>query len=290
MGQLRVRKRGTIAVTAALAIAGLFSTAAWQVSLWQGPKHVALYRANREARIYARATNARDEAEEENWRDLLTAASGATSEVNTTPDTDTDTSPDDKLLTYAGETIGIQLLGQYLALKQSGTYTAEAGERIGTSVAANLRYIPTFSRYSEESFVLDPDTSYEKALVYRSSLREALLPLFENRASEFELFARYVETEDPEYLASLEPVALRYKDAAERAAHVSVPSDAAEKHVRIVNALLVFASVLEAMARHGTDPFASAVLLQTYNAAEREVFYAFDALAGYYVRKSESYE
>ncbi|OGG45019.1 hypothetical protein A2673_02930 [Candidatus Kaiserbacteria bacterium RIFCSPHIGHO2_01_FULL_50_13] len=295
MGELHVRKRaplktppltrrGSITTTAAVAIAALLAALGWQMAELQGPRKALQYAVHEETPSFLLTAPREQQADNVDWKKLL-AAYGETE--STTTKERIYTSPDDELLTYAGEVIGIQLLGQYIALKQAETYTEDKGNLIGKSVAQSMRYTPHFERYSAESFTLTPDISHESALVYRNLLREALMPLFENRVSEFDLFARYIETEDPAYLADLMPIAEKYRVAAEHAAEVTVPKDAGDKHARVVNALIAFAAVLEGMANHGTDPFASAVLLQTYNAVEREVFYSFDALATYYVRKTE---
>ena len=41
------------------------------------------------------------------------------------------------------------------------------------------------------------------------------------------------------------------------------------------------------LIRYADDPLATLATLRTYNEAEREMLYAFDALASYYVRKSK---
>lgn len=282
MGQSRVLSRGMLAITAALAVATLLVTLGSQLAVWKrSQRHVA-----NSSDSALRTLDIAQTSEVSDWQRLLNDSDTITSKASGPPPSPD--SSDDALLTRAGDVIATQLLGQYVALKQSGTYTENRGERIGISVAQSLRYTPSFERYTKESLVIVDDTSYKRALVYRSDMREALAPLLENRIPEFDLFARYIATGDVTYLSDLEPIAARYNDAAKRASRILVPDDAADRHVRVINALLAFASVLEAMARHGADPFASAVLTQTYNNVEREVLYAFDALATYYVRKHET--
>jgi len=60
-----------------------------------------------------------------------------------------------------------------------------------------------------------------------------------------------------------------------------VPSDAVAVQVGMLNAMEEFSATLDQMATHAQDPFASAALLENYNAAENDVISAFNDLATY---------
>ncbi|HEY4519997.1 MAG TPA: hypothetical protein VJH33_03100 [Candidatus Paceibacterota bacterium] len=285
----RVLPRGAMSVTASCALALLLGVFGWQLAVWKGPSKTATHGAQKI--IYAPVYEEKDTDSNgiPDWKELFPESKETNNaQLASIESSQEEKSPDDTLLEEAGSIIATQLLGQYVALKQAGTYTPSAGERIGKSVAGSMRYVPTFEKYTRESLQVSEDISWEKTLAYRGELREALEPLLQNTAAEFDTFARYIATGDDTYLKSFVPVAERYREAANAAGSVFVPEDAVDTHVRMINSLLQFASVLDGMTKWGNDPFASAVLLQTYNTAEREVFYAFDALAAYYVQKTRT--
>ena len=102
-----------------------------------------------------------------------------------------------------------------------------------------------------------------------------------NTEYELNMFARYIDTGDVEYLARLERTVENYRAAAENAAQLTVPADAVVHHIRVLNALSEFAATLDGLKDNAGDPFASVALLRTYNTAEQNVYLSFDALARY---------
>jgi hypothetical protein len=117
-------------------------------------------------------------------------------------------------------------------------------------------------------------------------MREASAILITDDPPEFETFARYIETNNPERLRELERAEERYRGAEASVLAVVVPQDAAELHIRVVNSLGFFAHTLRQLIRYADSPLTSLAILRTYNEAEREMLYAFDALSSYYVKKS----
>lgn len=289
MEHSRVPPRGAMTITASIACALFLAAFGWHLAVWQSPRTFTTNSTKTTSNI---PSEYKEKDTDNNgipdWEELFKNGSAGESAYDESVEPPLALSENDEILRGAGDSITTQLLGQYVALKQAGTYTPEAGARIGKSVSESMRYAPLFERYTKDSLTILEDASYEKTLEYRGNLREALAPLLQNTDAEFDIFARYIATGDETYLRSLGPIGERYKTAATLAGHVPTPKDAADTHVRMLNSLLQFASVLESITKWGSDPFASAVLLQTYNTAEREVFYAFDALATYYVQKTKN--
>ncbi len=120
---------------------------------------------------------------------------------------------------------------------------------------------------------------------YRSDLREAFAPLLKNTESELEMYAKYVETSDPIHLERLSSAAQNYREAARNTARVTVPRDAINYHLSILNAMAQFAATLDAMAKNADDPFSSVALLRNYNSAEESMLVSFDSLKNYYGQK-----
>ena len=219
-------------------------------------------------------------AREGNWREEL-ALLGI---IATSSEEKVATSSDP--LSSFGDMVAQEFLYGYASLKGSGAYSPEKGAALGSALGANVRAPSDYSLHSEEELTLDTDTSRTRVLEYRSDMRDALSSLVNGAPPEFETYALYIETKDPERLQELRDSQDRYLAAEADTLQVVVPQDAGELHIRAVNALGSYAHMLDQLIRYADSPFTSLVILRTYNEAEREMLYAFDALSSYYVRKS----
>lgn len=192
---------------------------------------------------------------------------------------------DDVALRGMGQAVSEGIAVSYSALQQSGGLNAENIDRVTSNMAEGMRLEPVFTSYTQADIIVDPDTSYTRMLEYRSAMRIALEPLLENKESEFEIYARYIDTNNAKYLRQLATSSDNYYRAIDRVVKVPVPVDAQVQHLSAVNSLLKFATVLDDIVNHASDPLASVVLLRTYTIAETEVYTAFNELARYYATK-----
>jgi hypothetical protein len=242
--------RGRLFVTAALAILALCSTIVFKTYTYFAPQQATQFvRIEQDTTTFPTKTTSRPRWQEEL---LLSAGGEATDAI---------------VLRGAEEALSQGIAVTYAALQQSG--------ELGTEKAAEIA----------ENIQTDTDTTYERMLLYRGAMRVALEPLLANRESEFELYARYIDSKDPQYLATLGEAARNYRSAVENALRVVVPTDAAREHISAINSLLQFAVVLEDISQHASDPVASVVLLRTFTHAETEVYTSFNELARYYATK-----
>jgi hypothetical protein len=186
-----------------------------------------------------------------------------------------------------GDVISQQLIEGYVSLKESGRFTPEKASQLGESIGESVRAPLQFVQHGEHEIKTDPNTSLERSLQYREDMRGALAGLIYDSLPEFEIFGLYIETKNPERLRELEDAALRYQEAEKATLAVIVPEDAKEIHVRAVNSLGAYADSLRQLIRYANEPLATLAVLRTYNDSEREMLYAFDALASFYVRKSK---
>ncbi|MBI5456221.1 hypothetical protein HY969_00605 [Candidatus Kaiserbacteria bacterium] len=266
-----------IIATAGLAAATLLAALGWQLGEYWPHERASAERLQyvrnepKETRISGEKNTA--------WRDELMrlgliASSTALSATSSDP------------LSAFGNAVAEEFAHRYFSLKESGTYSPEKGAELGAALGANIRTPSDYSLHGVDELVLDTDTSMTRVLEYRSDMRDALAMLITQDPPEFETYALYVETQNPERLRELEQAQRRYQSAETSALAVVVPQDAAELHIRAVNALGSYAHTLEQLIRYSSSPFTSLAILRTYNEAEREMLYAFDALSGYYVRKS----
>lgn len=199
----------------------------------------------------------------------------------------TSTVPDPDGIRSIGNDVMGQLVGTYVVLKQNGSYTKAEGEEVAGTIAEYMRAQVSYERFEKGDLMTTPDISYERMLAYRADLRESLAPLLENTEPEFEVFGRYVETNDPKYLAELKEIAGRYREAIAQTAAVVAPTDFAHYQLAVLNSLQEFATTLEYMAENADDAFASLALLRTYNSAEASLLNSFNSLALAQANKSK---
>ena len=202
--------------------------------------------------------------------------------ATTTPATATSSDP----VAYVGDILANEMLRGYAALKENDAYTVDAARSLGSSLGTNVLPVSTAEHISLSDISIDADTSRERVLRYRADMREGTAPLISDAPPEIELFAEFLETGNREKLRALETAAARYEQAAENLGAIQVPEDAAQYHVRAVNALKDYGNTLQRLVLFSEQPLPALALLRTYNEAERELLFAFDVLAQYYVRKS----
>lgn len=205
------------------------------------------------------------------WQVSLSGTEGTTGAAN---------DPDG--LDNIADNVGGALVGAYATLAESGAYTPEEGKKIAEDIAASLKASVSYPIYSATDLKTDTDTSYERMLSYRNDLRIALEPLLKNPGYELGLFANYVESREVHYLDELHATAANYRLAVEGSGNVVVPTDAVASHLEILNALSEFGAIVERLARHADDAFASAALLRTYQESEANLITSFSKLAEYY--------
>lgn len=266
--------RKPIVFTAALSIAGLLAAIGFQLGTLREPRLTSVTTETPNAAVpVTRLSGERD------WKtELARLGLVATSSTDTFATT---TDP----LTQIGDIIAEQTINSYLTLKENGTYSKESANEIGNYIGTNIAPAPTNTPHTKADLTLDPDVSEERVLRYRADMREALAPLIISTPPEFETFAYYVETKNPARLTELKEAAARYQEAERNMLAVTVPTDAADIHIRCANALGAYANTLERLVLFADQSLASLALLRTYNETEREMLYAFDASAEYYVNK-----
>ena|SRR3989344_4627047 len=273
--RMYARGLSSIASTAVISVAVLLSALVWQITAITNSKQESLYAISTSNSGTSYATNG-EAALSDNF--ILSQSETATN---------ADIKPyDPNDLSQTGENAFGKLIGTYVALKQSGAYTAAVGERVAEDVADSLNAPVEYTAILESDIKAVSDTSYKRMLQYRSDMRTAYEPLLQNKEPEFAVFARYVETGDKSNLATLSLYAERYKKAASNAKNAVVPKDIVSYHVRIANSLLQFAATLEAMVKYADNSMASLALLRTYNGAEADVLTSFNSLATFQRNKT----
>ncbi len=220
-------------------------------------------------------TNADESAD---WQQQMLLL-GQTTETDASAATSTDH------LALIGPMVMGEIFGTYDSIRASGNYTQTdlraAAEKIGSYMKAAVAY----EAFEITDFATDADASSERVRTYRAELQSALEPLASIPGAEYEIYGRYVETSDSKYLEQLRDAANKYRSSAASASLLTVPRDAVNYHRDLLNSLRAFASVLDGLAGHADDPYASIALLRTYNEKEQGIYDSFNRMRSYYAKK-----
>lgn len=279
MDSKRSRGASPIAVTAALSLAVLLAVTGSYIGT-RAQKPVAAAQEEREPSQQQKyvAIEDRDANGIPDWQDELGRTGVATSTATTSGGISDDP------VAAMGSRLLSSLFSGFSSLQQLESYTPSQGEELVNTLAANFKAPGVTVLHTKDELALVEASSEERILQYRADMRLAMAHLVDLSAEpEFSLFARFIQTNDPQWLDSLSAAAQKYRIAEQNLLAVNTPIAAADLHLRAVNAVAVYAQTLERLVRFANDPLASMALLRTYNESEREYLLAFDALAKFYV-------
>lgn len=251
-----------IRITAGLAIVVLIGAGIWQIAQsWEQKTAAGTFIATSE--------------------DQGGAQDAAVATVDTLGATNTD-----PISSISDDALG-EVVGAYAGLQQEGIYSSSTAAQVAGTIGLGLQAPITYTPIGNADVRTSPDTSYAAMMKYRSDLQTSLKPLLKNTTPEYELFGAYVETKQKTYLDQILAAAANYVAAASSTAALTVPADAVQVQVGLVNSLNEFAATLSAMDTHADDPIAGSVLLENYNTAENDVLNAFQALVTYEQSKTQ---
>jgi hypothetical protein len=189
-------------------------------------------------------------------------------------------------LSMIGPMIMGEIVGSYAAIRERGNYTKQDLQAAAQKIAQYMKAVVSYDTFDNGDFRTTDDTSTERVRAYRDSLQQTLAPLSTIPGAEYEIYAKYDQTNDPEYLAQLKNAANLYRTAADNASAISVPSDAVNFHRDVLNSLRAFSSVLDGLVDHADDPFASIALMNTYTEKEQAIYDSYNRMRTYYAHKN----
>jgi hypothetical protein len=184
--------------------------------------------------------------------------------------------------------LGASIFAQAVVAFDKATQLAsssEAGLAAVQDFGAKIKPPVNYRTYAASDITTVPDTSKERVLAYRADLRRAFEPLLENKEYELDVFANYVNTKNPSYLAALHAASENYKTAITNTEKVVAPADAAVYQAAILTAMSEFSATLDALADNATDPFASSALLRTFVDAQDNMVASFNSVGKYAAKK-----
>lgn len=210
-------------------------------------------------------------------QELLLLGQATTTDASTASGTDH--------LSMIGPVIMGELIGSYRAIRESGEYTTEDLRDAATQLAQYMKAAVSYESFETDDLKTSSDVSTEHVRSYRTDLQRTLAPLSSIPGAEYEIYGRYTETHDQTYLVQLKDAANTYRTVAQNAAALTIPRDAITQHRDLLNSLNAFSAVLDGLASHADDPYASVALLRTYTEKEQGIYDAFNHMRAYYAKK-----
>lgn len=178
-----------------------------------------------------------------------------------------------------------ELIGAYIQAKQFGGYDPALFEEI-VAVSAENQLAITVTTHSGESLrIVEP--SAEIADIYVRDVRRSLEPLTEIPEYELETYGRAVTTQNSKDYEALARNASIYTQAVSALVAISVPRDAVETHLLLVNGLSAFAHALILLSESTEDPAEAFSAIKLLLESEEQVRAAFAGVSVYQVVHTE---
>jgi len=153
------------------------------------------------------------------------------------------------------ETFGRELFSKYLAAKQSGAVNEEA---LVGDLVQKYEFNQTAKQYTAKDITVIPrkDSNLTILKEYGNALGLVIsqnLPKA-GAETEFEIFKRAIQTNSPETLAKLDPIAARYERIVRGALGLKVPEEAVSAHLVFLNSFEAALADLRGMKKTFSDP------------------------------------
>jgi len=178
-----------------------------------------------------------------------------------------------------------ELIGAYIQAKQFGDYDPALFQEI-VSVSAQNQFDVVLTKHTLESLRIVESTE-ATADTYVHEVRALLEPLTKIPEYELETYGRAVTTQNTDDYATLADNARIYTHAADELLHVSVPRDATDTHLMLVNGLGAFAHALSLLSESTEDPAEAFSAIKLLLESEEQVRAAFAGISVYQVVHTE---
>ena len=175
-------------------------------------------------------------------------------------------------------------LNSYLKQSQQGTYSQQAKERI-VEDATKQMFTLNFNSKQPKDILTTNNVSKVRAIEYKTSMHNAVKPLFKLTEYELTIYARAIRDNSKEDFDTLQKISEIYKQAGDDILAIVSPQDVSTVHLDIINSLYKFSVVLSNLAKGYDDPAASLAGSGQFNAAEEGVEQAFNKLQTYFILK-----
>ncbi len=145
-------------------------------------------------------------------------------------------------------------MANYLALKQSGSYNSNTAAELVQKSATFLEPNQT-SAYSLKDIVINADNSKTAVEKYGNDLGHALkINRPKELKNEITVFGTMMRDKDKNKVLELQNIAAVYQNTAVSLGKITVPSNFADNHLKMLNALTSLANSVSDMSQGLTDP------------------------------------
>tara|TARA_B100000745_G_scaffold140141_2_gene91527 strand:+ start:1305 stop:2213 length:909 start_codon:yes stop_codon:yes gene_type:complete len=178
-----------------------------------------------------------------------------------------------------------EIFGAYIQSKQRGTYDGTAFDFIiaqATNSQFNTRYT---TKYTLDDINTTPDMSPERILQYKQEFQDAIIPVTTITEYELTTYGRAIETGSETEFEKLVAAALVYDQIATTLLSLTVPEDAAQAHLDLVNSFSTFAKILSAMGSNPEDPILTFVATRNFIEGEDAIKTAYSQIDIYFTLK-----
>ncbi len=202
------------------------------------------------------------------------------------------TRPQTASLAYTGTTtlpatltdaVAHELIGTYMEAFRSGEkLDASAPDMILKKAADTMDSMLTVSPYTEKDVHAIP-TSNDARLSYIESVRVKLFDALEKKPNEYAGLNLIVHGAGEEGVRDIQAAASIYKNAATELQKLSVPEDAVQTHIQLMNGLTEYAGALEKIAEYKKDPILATIGINSISVSQGK----FTKALGVYMRYTE---
>ena len=178
-----------------------------------------------------------------------------------------------------------EIFGSYIQTKNSDTYDADAFDFI-IAQATNSSFESQLSaQYTYDDISTDTDISDARTYEYEKAFQKAIV--FVAQIGEYELttYGRALETKSPEEFSKLSSAANVYQSITEDLLSITVPVDAAQSHLDLINAFSTFSKVLTTMGNSSDDTMLAFVIMRDFIDAEDAIKTAYSQINIYFILK-----
>lgn len=178
-----------------------------------------------------------------------------------------------------------QIFGAYIQSKQQGTYDPEAFDFL-VAQAANTQFAQRHeAEYTLDDIITTPDTTSAAVEAYKQGFQDAILPVTTIGEYELTTYGRAIEQGDASEFEKLTNAANVYHSIAENLLAMTVPEDAAQAHLDLVNGFNTFANILLTMNVTPEDPILAFVATRNFIEGEDGIKTAYSQIDIYFTLK-----
>ncbi len=190
----------------------------------------------------------------------ISGATSTTEESSSTTDNVTDT-------------IAHKIFATYIYSKRNGAFDKELFKnvvaKIGDETITSKIDIPK-DKYTKDDFKKIINPSVRSAMVYRASLKKALIETQNIKEYELTTYARFIEG-DKNALDTLKKEAKIYQEASEKMLLVPTPEDILDTHIKLANAFYGLSQAMYELDDPEKDPILMQAVLRKFLFFEKQI-------------------